>query len=66
MLYNHFDVFRVFGNRVLGNVIGPKRDEVTGGWRKTHSEDLHNLYPSPNIIGLIKSRWAEHAVYVGQ
>jgi hypothetical protein len=46
---------RVFENRVLRGVFGPKRDEVTGGWRKLHNERLHNLYSSPTIIGMIKS-----------
>jgi hypothetical protein len=41
---------RVFGNRVLSRIFGPKRDEVTGEWRKLHSEELHTLYSSPNII----------------
>jgi hypothetical protein len=41
---------RVFGNRVLRRIFGPKRDEVTGEWRKLHSEELHNLYSSPDII----------------
>jgi hypothetical protein len=45
---------RVFENRVL-RIFGPKRDEVTGGWRKLHKE-LHNLYSSPSIIRMIKSR----------
>jgi hypothetical protein len=40
---------RVFENRVLRRIFGPKRDEVTGGWRKLHKEDLHNLYSSPSI-----------------
>jgi hypothetical protein len=47
--------------RVLGRIFGPKRDEVTGGWRKPHNEELHNLYSSPSIIRIIKSRrmrWA--------
>jgi hypothetical protein len=48
---------RVFENRVLRRIFGPKRDEVTGGWRKLHNEELHNLYSSPNIIRVIKSRW---------
>jgi hypothetical protein len=47
---------RVFENRVLGRVFGPKRDEVTGDWRKLHNEELHNLYSSPNIIRMIKAR----------
>jgi hypothetical protein len=53
----------VFENRVLRRIFGPKRDEVTGGWRKLHNEELHNLYLSPGIIRMIKSRrmrWAGH------
>jgi hypothetical protein len=46
----------VFENRVLRRIFGPKRGEVTGDWRKLHSEELHNLYSSPNIIIMIKSR----------
>jgi hypothetical protein len=41
---------RVFENRMLRRIFRPKRDEVTGGWRKLHNEELHNLYSSPNII----------------
>jgi hypothetical protein len=41
---------RVFENRVMRRIFGPKRDEVTGEWRKLHSEELHNLYSSPDII----------------
>jgi hypothetical protein len=51
-----FVLLRVFENRVLRRLFGPKRDEVTGGWRKLHNEDLNDLYTSPNIIGVIKSR----------
>jgi hypothetical protein len=47
---------RVFENRVLKSIFGPKRDEVTGGWRKLHNEELHNLCSSPNIIRMIRSR----------
>jgi hypothetical protein len=47
---------RVFENRELRRIFGPKRDEVTGGWRKLHSEELHNLYSSPSIIRMINSR----------
>jgi hypothetical protein len=53
----------VFENRVLRRIFGPKRDEETGGWRKLHNEELHNLYSSPSIIRIIKSRrmrWAGH------
>jgi hypothetical protein len=46
----------VFENRVLRRIFGPKRDEVTGGWRKLHNEELHNLYSSPSVIRMIKSR----------
>jgi hypothetical protein len=54
---------RVFENRVLSRVFGPKRDEVTGEWRKLHNEELNNLYTLPNIVRVVKSRrmrWAEH------
>jgi hypothetical protein len=44
-------ILRVFENRVLRIIFGPKRDEVTGGWRKLHNEELHNLYSSQNIGG---------------
>jgi hypothetical protein len=47
---------KVFENRVLRRIFGPKRDEVTGEWRKVDNEELHNLYSSPNIIRQIKSR----------
>jgi hypothetical protein len=54
---------RVFENRVLRRIFGPKREEVAGGWRRPHNEEFHNLYISPNIIRVIKSRrmrWAGH------
>jgi hypothetical protein len=54
---------KVFGNRVLRRIFGPKRDEVTGDWRKLHNREFHNLYSSPDIIRQIKSwrvRWAGH------
>jgi hypothetical protein len=54
---------RVFENRVLRRLFGPKRDEVTGEWRRLHKEELNDLYSSPNIIRVIKSRrmrWAGH------
>ena len=53
---------RVFENRILRRIFGPKRDE-NGEWRRLHNEELHNLYRSPNIIRVIKSRrlrWAGH------
>jgi hypothetical protein len=49
-------------NRVLRRIFGPKRDEVTGGLRKLHNEELHNLYSSPSIIRMIKSRRMRWAV----
>ena len=47
---------RVFENRVLRRIFGPKRDEVTGEWRKLHNEELNDLYCSPNIVRVLKSR----------
>jgi hypothetical protein len=60
---------RVFENRVLRRISGPKRDEVTEEWRKLHCGDLHNLYSSPDIIRQIKSsrtRWAGHVACMGE
>jgi hypothetical protein len=60
---------RVFENRVLRRIFGPKRDEVTGEWRKLHSEELHNLYSSSDIIRQVKSRrmrWAVHVAHMGE
>jgi hypothetical protein len=60
---------RVFENRVLRRIFGPKRDEVTREWRKLHNEGLNDLYSSSNIIRVINSRrmrWAEHAEYGGE
>jgi PAS domain-containing protein len=45
---------RVFGNRMLRRIFGYKREEVAGGWRRLHNEELHNLYASPNIFRVIK------------
>jgi hypothetical protein len=59
----------VFENRVPRRIFGPKRDEVTGGWRKLHNEELHNLYFSPIVIRMIKSRrmrWAGHVARMGR
>jgi len=47
---------RVFENRVLSGIFGPKRDELTGEWRKLHTEELNDLYSSPNIVRVITSR----------
>jgi hypothetical protein len=60
---------RVFENMVLRRVFGPKRDEVTGEWRKLHNEELHDLYSSPSILRIIKSRrirWADHVARMGE
>jgi hypothetical protein len=56
----------VFENRVLRGIFGPKRDEMIGYWRKLHNEELHNLYSSPNIIRIIKSRRIGRAVQVAR
>jgi hypothetical protein len=59
---------RVFGNKVLRRIFGPKRDEVTGRWRNLHNEELRDLYSSPSIIRIIKSRrmmWAGHVARMG-
>jgi hypothetical protein len=60
---------RVFENWVLRRIFGPKRDDVTGEWRKLHNEELHNLYSSPDIIRQVKSRrvwWAGHVTRMGE
>jgi hypothetical protein len=59
---------RVFENRVLRKVIGPKREQ-DGSWRKLHNDELHSLYSSPNIVKAIKSRrmrWAGHVARMGE
>ena len=59
----------MFDNRVLRRIFGPKRDEVTGERRKLHNEELNDLYCSPNIIRVIKSRrmrWAGHVARMGE
>ena len=59
---------RVFENRVLRRVFGPKRDEVTGEWRKLHNEEFSVLYSLPNIVQVVKSRirWAGHVARMGE
>jgi hypothetical protein len=59
----------VFENRVLRRVFGPKRDEVTGEWRKLHNEELNDVYSLPNIVWVVKSRrmrWAGHVARMGE
>jgi hypothetical protein len=62
-------MLRVFENRVLRRIFGPKRDEVTREWRKLHNVVLNYLYSSPNIVRVIKSRrmrWAGHVARMGE
>ena len=58
----------MFENRVLRVIFVPKRDEVTGEWRKLHNEELNDLYCSPNIVWVIKSRmrWVGHVARMGE
>jgi hypothetical protein len=66
---------RVFENSVMRRILGPKRNEVTGGWRKLHNEELHDLYSSPSIIRIIKSKrrgrqsmwheWGRRGTHIG-
>ena len=59
----------MFDNRVLRRVFGPKRDEVTGEWRKLHNEEFSDLYSLPNIVWVVKSRrmrWAGHVARMGK
>jgi hypothetical protein len=63
------ELLRVFENRVLRKIFGPKRDRVTGGWRKLHNEELRDLYSSPSIIKITKSkrmRWAGYVARMGE
>jgi hypothetical protein len=60
---------RVFVNRVLRRIFGPRRDEATGDWRRLHNEELNDLYSSPNIVRVIKSRrmrWAGYVACMGE
>jgi hypothetical protein len=59
----------VFENRLLRRIFGPKRDEMIGGWRKLHNEELHGLYSSLSIVRVIKARrmrWAGHVARMGE
>ena len=60
---------RVFENKVLRRIFGPRRDEVTGDWRRLHNGEINVLYCSPNVMQVIKSRrmrWAVHVMHVGE
>ena len=60
---------RVFENMVLRRIFGPRRDKVTGEWRRPHNEELNDLYSSPNIVRVIKSRrmrWAGHVTRMSE
>jgi len=59
---------RIFENMLLRRILGPRRDEVTGQWRRFHNDELNDLYSSPNILRVIKSRrmkWAGHVARMG-
>jgi len=59
----------VFENRMLRGILGPKRDKVTREWRKLHNEELNDLYSSPSIVQVIKSRrmrWVDHVLHMGE
>jgi len=59
----------VIENMVLRRIFGPRRDEITGEWRRLHNEELNDLYSSPNIVWVIKSRrmrWAGHVAHMGE
>jgi hypothetical protein len=60
---------RALENRVLKRIFGPKRDEVTGGWRRLYNEELHNLYSSPNmmrVVIIMKSTWMRRSAHVAR
>ena len=59
----------MFENMVLRRIFGPRRDEVTGEWKRLHNEELNDLYSSPNIVWVVKSRrmkWAGHVTRMGE
>ena len=59
----------MFENKVLRRIFGPRREEVTGDWRRFHNEEINVLYSSPNIVRVLKSRrmrWAGHVARMGR
>jgi PAS domain-containing protein len=69
VIFQNFILQYNFCNRALRRIFGSKRDEVAGGWRKLHNKELRNLYSSPSIIRMIKSRrmrWAGHVTGMGR
>jgi hypothetical protein len=69
MTLNKDHRLRIFENSVLRRISGPKKNEITGGWRKLPNEELHNLHSLPNVITMIKSgkmRWAGHVACMGK
>ena len=59
----------MFENKVLRRIFGPRRDEITGEWRRLHNKELNELYYTPNIVRVIKSRrmrWAGHVARMGE
>jgi hypothetical protein len=56
----------MFENRALRRIFGPKKNEVMGGWKKLHKDELRDLYSSPSIIGIIKSKWMRWAGHVAR
>jgi hypothetical protein len=66
IMFSAAKLLRVIQNSVLRRIFGPKRDEVTRGWRKLHNEEIHNLYSSPSIIRMIKSRRMRGAGHVAR
>ena len=69
MAARHIERSLLLVNKVLRRIFGPRRDEVTGDWRRLHNEELNDLYCSPNIVRVIKSRrmgWVGHVARVGE